>query len=627
MYPLWRADRLTQSAESLPAHFYPSCISDQPLPGSYDQAAWQLDPCAVCEALSNDNLLKLKLMTFKSPIVRNAELDEPLCSGRYKFNDIQLQQLNSEQGGIAAWTEAFRRSKVAAPNGVAGDFAVALFSPKSTFIAVDRFAINSLCYQIVDGRLRVAERADDLAAADAKLDPQALYDYLYFHMIPAPRTVFKGIYRLPAGHYALFENGKLTVAPWWTPHFEEDRRVPVPELKAEFRQILRDSVTDQLDGQTTGCFLSGGTDSSTVAGLLREVTGQPAKAFSIGFEAAGYDEMEYARIAARHFGAEHHEYYVTPNDLVRSIPDVAASYDQPFGNSSVVPAYYCAKAAREAGVTRILAGDGGDELFGGNTRYAKQRVFNAYDNIPGSLRRGVLEPLLIGNTLAGRIPGIKKAVSYVEQARIPMPDRMQMYNLLGRLGLAEVLTSEFLAQVNPDDTLRQQRETYVAGDGRALVNRMLWYDWKYTLADNDLPKVVGANRLAGIPVGFPLLDDRLVDFSLRLNPELKLKGLTLRWFFKEALKDFLPPQIITKKKHGFGLPFGVWAVEHAGLRTLAMESLDSLRCRGIVRSDFLDRLVKEYLPQHPGYYGELVWILMMLAQWLLARGPAKKASI
>ena len=117
--------------------------------------------------------------------------------------------------------------------------------------------------------------------------------------------------------------------------------------------------------------------------------------------------------------------------------------------------------------------------------------------------------------------------------------------------------------------------------------------------------------------------DSLVDFSLRLDPKLKLKGLTLRWFFKESLKDFLPREIITKKKHGFGLPFGVWAVEHPALRALAMDSLDSLRSRGIVRAKFLDRLMKEYLPQHPGYYGELVWILMMLAQWL-AR-PAKSA--
>ncbi|WP_310494265.1 asparagine synthase C-terminal domain-containing protein [Dechloromonas sp.] len=543
------------------------------------------------------------------------------CLGHHRFSDYQFQKIAQEQGGVAAWAAAFRDSGTDAASSVKGDFAVALFEPQGrAYIAVDRFAIRSICYQIKDGQLRVAERADDLADTGADHDPQALYDYLYFHMIPAPRTVFKGIYRLPAGHYALYENGKLTVAPWWKPHFIENRRVPVGELKTEFRQLLRDAVTDQLQGGTTGCFLSGGTDSSTVAGLLREVTGQPANAFSIGFEAAGYDEMEYARLAARHFGVEHHEYYVTPDDLVRSIPDVAASYDQPFGNSSVVPAYYCAKAAREAGVTRILAGDGGDELFGGNTRYAKQRVFGAYDHIPGVLRRGLLEPLLIGTSLPGKIPGIKKAVSYIEQARVPMPDRMQMYNLLTRLGLTEVLTPEFLAQVQPEDTLRQQRETYNSGDGHALVNRMLWYDWKYTLADNDLPKVVGATTLANIDVGFPLLDDRLLDFSLRLDPELKLKGLTLRWFFKEALKDFLPPEIITKKKHGFGLPFGVWVVKHAGLRQLALDSLSLLRSQGIVRADFLDRLIKDHLPQHPGYYGEMVWILMMMGQWIATKG-------
>ena len=462
------------------------------------------------------------------------------CSGAYRFISSELQQIAREGGDLAAWTEAFCRDGADAPQAVHGDFAVALFEPDGrAFFAVDRFSVRTLCYQVKEGRLRVAERADALAGSDAELDPQALYDYLYFHMIPAPRTVFKDVFRLPAGHYALFENGQLTVAPWWKPHFNENRRAPLGALKAEFRQILLDAVRDRLDGGTTGCFLSGGTDSSTVAGLLREVTGQPARAFSIGFDAAGYDEMEYARIAARHFGAEHHEYYVTPDDLVRSIPEVAASYDQPFGNSSVVPAYYCAKAAREAGVTRMLAGDGGDELFGGNTRYAKQRVFGAYEaysrHPAPRLARTAADRQ---RRFRERCRGIKKAVSYVEQASVPMPDRMQMYNLLTRLGLGEVLTPEFLAQVDPQDTLRQQRETYRAGDGQALVNRMLWYDWKYTLADNDLPKVLGATSLAGLEVGFPLLDDRLVDFSLRLDPELKLKGLTLRWFFKEALQGF-----------------------------------------------------------------------------------------
>ncbi len=519
----------------------------------------------------------------------------------------------------ARWLAAYAQHGVNAPLAVKGAFSVVIAWPDGkVFCAVDRFSVHSLCYRVANGELRVAERADELAGADGDIDLQALYDYLYFHMIPAPRTVFKDVFRLPAGHYALFENGRLTVAPWWRPHFDEVRRAPFAELKTEFRQILLDGVRDQITDHT-GCFLSGGTDSSTVAGLLREVTGQPARAFSIGFAATGYDEMEYARIAARHFGAEHHAYYVTPDDLVASIPLVAASYDQPFGNSSVLPGYYCAKMAHEAGLTRILAGDGGDELFGGNVRYAKQRVFGAYEWIPGFLRRGLLQPLLTGTAWSGRIPGIKKAVSYVEQASVPMPDRMQMYNLLTRLGLDAVLTPEFLAQVVPQDTLRQQQETYRATDARSLVNRMLWYDWKYTLADNDLPKVLGSTRLAGLEVGFPFLDDRLIDFSLRLDPELKVKGLTLRWFFKEALKDFLPPEIITKKKHGFGLPFGVWAVEHAALRKLAVDSLDYLRGCRIVRADFLDRLLKEYLPQYPGYYGELVWILMILSQWLQAR--------
>lgn len=553
---------------------------------------------------------------------RRKAIEQSICLvGQGRNTGADKQSAVQAVGDLEAWERVFRQRGVDAPQSFKGEFAVALFEPDGRiFLAVDRFAVRNLCYQFKNGVLRVAERADDLAGPDDELDPQGLYDYLYFHMIPAPRTVFKGIFRLQAGHYALFEKGKLTVAPWWKPHFDERFLAPVSDLKDEFRQILLDSVRDLAAGGNTGCFLSGGTDSSTVAGLLTQVTGKPAKAFSIGFDAKGYDEMEYARIAARHFGVEHHEYYVTPEDLVRSIPDVAASYDQPFGNSSVVPAYYCAKTARDAGLTQILAGDGGDELFGGNTRYAKQRIFCTYEQIPRFLRQGLLEPLLTGTTLPGKIPGIKKAVSYVEQACVPMPDRMQMYNLLTRLGSTEILTSDFLAQVDQQDTLQQQRETYCSGDGQALVNRMLWFDWKYTLADNDLQKVVGATSLAGIDVGFPLLDDRLVDFSLRLHPEYKLKGLTLRWFFKEALGDFLPAEIIAKKKHGFGLPFGNWLTQNARLRDLAQDSLRPLASLGIIRSDFLDRLFKDYLPQHPGYYGEMVWILMMLGQWLGARG-------
>src|SRR5262249_32605352 len=157
--------------------------------------------------------------------------------------------------------------------------------------------------------------------------------------------------------------------------------------KREFRSLLRSAVSAELNGGKAGCFLSGGTDSSTVAGMIGEATGVPAATYSIGFDAQGFDEMQYARVAARAFRTEHHEYYVTPDDLVQSIPKIANHYDQPFGNSSSLPAYICARMAREDGVVRILAGDGGDELFGGNSRYAKQRVFSAYDRVPAGIKR------------------------------------------------------------------------------------------------------------------------------------------------------------------------------------------------------------------------------------------------
>ncbi|MDN3920466.1 asparagine synthetase B family protein [Roseateles violae] len=489
---------------------------------------------------------------------------------------------------------------------------------------MDRFAVHSLCYAVHDGRLHFATRADELARrlGIRELDTQAIFDYLFHHCIPSPRTIYAGIHRLPPAHYALFENGQLTVAAYWTPRFCEQSSADFGSLRDEFLGILRSAVQERLsaDGKTA-CFLSGGTDSSTVCGLLREATDRPPAGYSIGFEAEGYDEMEYARIAAKAYGADHHEYYVTPADLVRAIPDVAAHYDQPFGNSSAVPAFYCASKARADGYARMLAGDGGDELFGGNVRYAKERVFHVYGQIPSSLRAGVLNPLFV-NPVIGNIPLLKKGTSYIRQARVPMPDRMQSANLLDRLGPAEVFTPAFLASVDTAAPRQHQRATWAAGPREAsLVNQMLAFDWRYTLAENDLPKVVGTAGLAGMEVSFPLLDTRLLDFSLKLPTSYKLKGLKLRWFFKEALRDFLPDEILAKKKHGFGLPFGPWAVKDAALNALAAESLRGVAARGIVRAEFVENLLTRRLREHAGYYGEMVWILMMLEQWLRRHAP------
>ena len=525
----------------------------------------------------------------------------------------------------AAWRALLlEKGAAGAAADVAGDFAVGLKQADgSAFMAVDRFSTQTLCYRVDGQEIEFAERADQLAGLNAELDPQALFDYLYFHVIPSPRTVFSGVQRLPAGRYASFQQGRLTVAPFVTPSFSSPARPKFAELREEFLQILRVAVQRQLDGTKPACFLSGGTDSSTVAGMIAAVCKEKPSTYSIGFEAEGYDEMEYARLAARHFGAEHHEYYFTADDLVKSIGDVAASYDQPFGNSSALPAYYCAQHARQDGVARILAGDGGDELFGGNSRYATQEVFGWYQHVPTALRRGLLEPIF-SNSLVGAIPLLKKGTGYIRQANTPLPERLQAFNLVRRLGYQNVLQPGFLAQIDTSRVSQEQSSVWAEARSEHEIDRHLAYDWRYTLAESDLPKVRGTTSLAGLDVGFPMLDDDLLAFSMRLPPQYKLNRLRLRWFFKEALRGFLPDEVITKKKQGFGLPFGVWMMRHAGLNKLANDSVRSFATRGIVRPDFVEQLLSTHLPSHPHYYGTMVWILMMAEQWMRVHAPAYK---
>jgi asparagine synthase (glutamine-hydrolysing) len=398
-------------------------------------------------------------------------------------------------------------------------------------------------------------------------------------------------------------------------HFIEDRPGAVQQFKPPFLAALREGVATAADAGQCGAFLSGGTDSSTVAGLLAGETGKPARTYSIGFDAEGFDEMEYARLASRHFKTEHHEYYVTPEDVVRAIPAIAEAYDQPFGNASAIPTYFCARLAKGDGISRLLGGDGGDELFGGNARYAKQYQLSLYENIPASLRRALIETVVLRLPGGERLPLIRKARSYIEQASLPMPARYETYNLLERLGAANVFTADFLATVDPAHPHELMKDTYDAAHAGSLINRMLALDIKFTLADNDLPKVTRMCELAGVDITFPLLNESVVDFSATLPPALKLKGTKLRYFFKEALRDLLPNEIITKEKHGFGLPVGTWLQSHAPLRELAGDSLQRLKSRNIVRPEFIDSLFSDQMQNHAGYYGTMVWILMMLELW------------
>ncbi|HEX5127749.1 MAG TPA: asparagine synthase C-terminal domain-containing protein [Rhodocyclaceae bacterium] len=541
-----------------------------------------------------------------------------LVIGTPRVRDVRLAQhiKYSGWGYVLPWLRSTPKDIL---NQLGGRFSLLWLNTQNGRIglASDRFNTYGFCYAQEGRRIAFADRADAVPVSARTLDPQALFNYLYFHVIPAPATIFCGVKRLQPGAWLEASAEGVVEQPWWVAKFDEPPKSKFYPLAETFRTLVHEAVLRETSNGQVGAFLSGGTDSSTVVGMLAKATGQAPQAYSIGFEAEGYDEMEFARIAANHFGAQHRAYYVTPSDLVEGIPQVAAHYDQPFGNSSSLPAYYCAKMARADGLTKLLAGDGGDELFGGNTRYAKQRIFGYYDNVPGIFK----SPLEFFLKQTRSLPLLRKAASYVDQANQPLPDRMEQYNLLHRLGIDNIFAPNFLSQVDLQAPMQLQQQVWQSVQAKTLINKMLGFDWRFTLADNDLPKVLGTTSLAGMQVAFPFLDDDLVDFSLALPPKYKLHGLKLRWFFKEALRDFLPDEIITKKKQGFGLPFGHWALKDPALRQLARSSLMAFADRGVLRGDFLVELFDKRLPEHPGYYGEMVWIAMMLEQWLDAKAP------
>ena len=518
----------------------------------------------------------------------------------------------------------------AACAALGGEFALAILDAAAgeLLLAVDRAGSLPLSHASHPQGLVFASSHDAMLGHPAirgVLDPQALYHYLFFHMVPAPGAVYLGWQRLLPGEYLHVHGGRQRKGSYWTLSFQENSVDTFARRQQAFLRTLRVAVESSLGdaADRSGAFLSGGTDSSTIAAIVTQVTGQPARTYSIGFDAPGYDEMDYARLAARHAGSEHHAYYVTADDVLAAIPAMAAIFDQPFGNASAIPAYYCAAMARADGVQRMLGGDGGDELFGGNERYARQALLSGYQRVPAMLRQSIIEPLLFreGITHPWRIGN--KARSYIEQASLALPGRLERHNLLQHHGHRTVLEDGFLETVAPGMAFDCLNSAYWQRPERKLsqINALLALDMRFTLADNDLPKVRKACELAGVEAAFPFLHPAMLAFASGLPPGDKLSGIQLRPFFKRALADILPRAILRKKKHGFGLPFGLWLQSHAPLRAFAFDSLAQLRRRAIVRPAFIDDLQGRLLHQHPAYHGTMVWLLMMMEQWLSAHAP------
>src|SRR3989454_7852286 len=455
-----------------------------------------------------------------------------------------------------------------------GTFAIILYDKKLRALKAwtDHFGAQRLVFTSPRGFVAVATDLRlllPLLAEKPEIDPAAVQQYLQYTCIPAPKTIFAGISRLQPGHQ-LTSRPVPTTRPYWNMSYVDVKDRAENAWAADTLKAMRSAVSLNLSGVDSsrlGCFLSGGTDSSSIVGLASQSTNEPVQTFSIGFDDPRYNEMHYARLAATHNKSKHHEYFVTPDDILSLIQRAVPAYDEPFGNSSIIPTYYCPRLAAENGVKHLLAGDGGNELFVGNALYVDDRVFQHYNSIPLWVRRALIEPAVsIGDSWT-RLRLFDRAARYIRRSKIDVPDRLFSYSLLSSFPHEELFTPDFLAaSVDGQHPLTPARAHFAAAPAGNDLNRWLYLDLKITITDNDLRKVTVMSQLAGVTTRYPMLDPTLAEFTGTIPARLKVRKSQLRYLFKKAMAGILPPEIIAKQKHGFGLPYSVWVGEHGLLR-------------------------------------------------------------
>ena len=535
----------------------------------------------------------------------------------------ELSSLTGREGVQEVVSALYQREGVGGIQRLRGAFAVAIWEPRERqlLLAVDQVGIRRLYYAVTAEGMAFASRAGLLRAVaglSGDPEPTTVFHYLNFGYLPAAVSVAGPIRRLEPGCLLKAQDGSVTITRYWDLNYTKRDLDHDATARATMRQA-EGAVARALGSggaKETGAFLSGGTDSSTVLGLMSRLTGERVHAISIGFQERRYDELEYAERAARHFKARHHVRRISPQDALAALPRLIDSYDEPFGNNSAIGTYLCAQLARECGLTRLLAGDGGDEIFGGNERYTVDAVFARYQRLPRLLRRGLLEPIL--RTLPdGGSSTVGRAQRYVRRASLPNPRRFYSYEFFFAQDGRELLDGDFLRSVEPGapwDVLEQHFGRVSAVEE---LNRLLYLDIKLTIGDNDLLKVTRTAEAAGIGVRFPFLDLPLIEFTATWPASFKVHAGEKRHLFRQAFRELLPAETLAKRKHGFGVPTSLWLRTHAGFVDLAHDALlgPDAHVSSYFRRGALEELLRLHASDTTAFYGDLLWSVLMLELW------------
>lgn len=519
--------------------------------------------------------------------------------------------------GLPAVLAAYRAFGPDACTRIDGQFAFALSHPARRFfmLAVDRFATRPLYYCTQGDLIFFASQLSAFSsAARAALDTQALLEYFLYTVVPSPRTPYRDIRKLEPGTCLIAHESDVRLSQYWRMTYREEsnggERTWEERLRSGIETTIRRHLAAEPSLDAIGAFLSGGTDSSTVAGMIARTTHTAPRAFSISYGEDRYNELAYARTAAEWFRLDHRIHCYTAAEAFTALPEVVRYYEEPFGNSSALATLSCARVAQQAGVRSLYAGDGGDEIFAGNERYSSDSVFALYQRIPQPVRHWFLDPVI------NHLPD-SRVRRYVRRSNRGNPERVFSYNLLLSEPLSTLLTSDFLAATHSDALLAPAAGPFNAHRDASELNRLMHLDLKLAIADNDVRKVSGMADLAGIEVRYPFLDTQLAELTGRIPSHLKLRGRQKRYIFKRALADFLPPQILTKPKHGFGVPVSTWMKSDKAWSALVADLLHDPRTRqrGYLLPRALDDMWQQHRSSDSAYYGDMLWPVLMLELW------------
>jgi asparagine synthase (glutamine-hydrolysing) len=457
-----------------------------------------------------------------------------------------------------------------------------------------------------------------------KIAPLSLMKYLFYEFIPCPHTIFNDARKLPPASYLIWERKQVEVKEYWSPFNLEGIEKNLPEKEVEYRmlELLKNSVKRRLISDVPlGVFLSGGIDSSAIAALAQKEAPGKVKTFSIGFEDPSFDESKYASLVSQFLGTEHFEQRMTPKDLLDIVPNLPDILDEPMADASILPTYLLSKFTRQY-VTVALGGDGGDELFAGYPTYLAHKFARKYE-----LFLGKLHPVI--HFLGNLLPVSDNNISFDFKVKkflsgIGYPDSIRNSVWLGSFSFPEiekVVSSEIL---NHFDRLRLAEEIS-SYEGkfptRDLTTLLQYLDLKLYLQESILVKVDRASMACSLEVRAPLLDYELVEFMMGLPSALKLKGLTSKYILKKAMKNFLPNEVIQRKKKGFGVPIAKWVKGPLMELFGDLLSPDRIGREGFLNPEYVTSLLQDHLHNKKDNRKQL-WTLLIWELWVNRYHPS-----